>query len=34
VNGDVVRELDVTRASLVDATVQAGKRRFARFAEA
>ena len=34
VNGDVVRDLDVARGKLVDATVQAGKRRFARFAEA
>ena len=34
VDGDVVSELDVPRAALVDAVVQAGKRRFARFAEA
>ncbi|MBA2383694.1 MAG: tyrosine--tRNA ligase [Actinobacteria bacterium] len=34
VNGDVVRELDVARGTLLDATVQAGKRRFARFAGA
>jgi tyrosyl-tRNA synthetase len=30
VNGDVVHELDVPRAHLADAVVQAGKRRFAR----
>jgi tyrosyl-tRNA synthetase len=30
-DGAVVTELDVARASLLDATVQAGKRRFARF---
>ena len=34
VNGDVVSELDVARGSLLDATVQAGKRRFVRFAGA
>jgi tyrosyl-tRNA synthetase len=34
VNGDVVRDLDVARGTLLDATVQAGKRRFARFADA
>jgi tyrosyl-tRNA synthetase len=34
VNGDVVRDLDVARGTLLDATVQAGKRRFARFAGA
>jgi tyrosyl-tRNA synthetase len=34
VNGDVVRELDVARGSLLHATVQAGKRRFVRFAGA
>jgi tyrosyl-tRNA synthetase len=33
VEGAVVTELDVPRASLVDATVQAGKRRFARLRE-
>ena len=31
--GEVVRELDVARAALRDATVQAGKRRFTRFRE-
>jgi tyrosyl-tRNA synthetase len=31
VDGDVVRSLDVARGTLLDATVQAGKRRFARF---
>jgi tyrosyl-tRNA synthetase len=31
VNGSVVRELDVPRAMLEDAVVQAGKRRFRRF---
>jgi tyrosyl-tRNA synthetase len=31
--GQVVRELDVARAALRDATVQAGKRRFTRFRE-
>jgi tyrosyl-tRNA synthetase len=30
VNGDVVRDLDVPRATLVEALVQAGKRRYAR----
>jgi len=30
VNGDVVTELDVARSGLVDATLQAGKRRFAK----
>jgi tyrosyl-tRNA synthetase len=34
INGDVVRDLDVARGTLLDATVQAGKRRFARFAAA
>jgi tyrosyl-tRNA synthetase len=33
VDGSVVTELDVPRAGLVDATVQAGKRRFARLRE-
>ena len=32
-DGTVVRELDVGRAALRDATVQAGKRRFTRFRE-
>jgi len=32
-DGAVVTELDVARANLLDATVQAGKRRFARFRE-
>jgi tyrosyl-tRNA synthetase len=31
--GEVVRELDVARAKLRNATVQAGKRRFTRFRE-
>jgi tyrosyl-tRNA synthetase len=31
--GEVVQELDVARAKLRDATVQAGKRRFTRFRE-
>src|SRR5918996_123493 len=31
VDGEVVRELDVARALLLEATVQAGKRRFTRF---
>ena len=31
--GEVVRELDVARAALRDATLQAGKRRFTRFRE-
>jgi len=31
--GEVVRELDVARATLRDATLQAGKRRFTRFRE-
>ncbi len=30
-DGEVVRELDLARATLLDATVQAGKRRFTRF---
>jgi tyrosyl-tRNA synthetase len=34
VDGSVVHELDVPRGSLLDATVQAGKRRFVRFAGA
>jgi tyrosyl-tRNA synthetase len=33
VDGEVVRELDVPRAKLLEATVQAGKRRFTRFRE-
>jgi tyrosyl-tRNA synthetase len=33
VDGAVVRELDLERATLREATVQAGKRRFARFRE-
>jgi len=33
VGGEVVRELDVSRALLLEATVQAGKRRFTRFRE-
>jgi tyrosyl-tRNA synthetase len=33
VDGSVVRELDVPRSSVVDATLQAGKRRFARLRE-
>jgi tyrosyl-tRNA synthetase len=33
IDGEVVRELDVPRASLLEATVQAGKRRFTRFRE-
>ena len=32
-DGEVVRELDVARAALRDATLQAGKRRFTRFRE-
>ena len=32
-DGEVVRELDVDRAALRDATLQAGKRRFTRFCE-
>jgi tyrosyl-tRNA synthetase len=32
-DGEVVRELDVARATLRDATLQAGKRRFTRFRE-
>ncbi|HWN21584.1 MAG TPA: tyrosine--tRNA ligase [Gaiellaceae bacterium] len=32
-DGAVVTEIDVARANLLDATVQAGKRRFARFRE-
>jgi tyrosyl-tRNA synthetase len=32
-NGDAVTELDLPRVSLVDATLQAGKRRFARLRE-
>jgi tyrosyl-tRNA synthetase len=34
VDGSVVQELDVPRGRLLDATVQAGKRRFVRFAGA
>jgi tyrosyl-tRNA synthetase len=33
IDGEVVRELDVPRATLLEATVQAGKRRFTRFRE-
>jgi hypothetical protein len=33
VDGTAVTELDVPRANLVDATVQAGKRRFAKLRE-
>ena len=32
-DGEVVRELDLARAALRDATLQAGKRRFTRFRE-
>ncbi len=32
-DGEVIRELDLARATLRDATVQAGKRRFTRFRE-
>jgi tyrosyl-tRNA synthetase len=32
-DGEVVRELDIPRATLLEATVQAGKRRFTRFRE-
>jgi tyrosyl-tRNA synthetase len=34
VAGNVVTELDAPRSQLVDATLQAGKRRFARLREA